>query len=114
MDAEVNSKSRMKSGTRMTARQQFFALAEAHGVEASYDAGRKRHPRTGEPVEYGMMLDHPTKIFAGSGCHCDGSLGGAAWEVTPDWERLVHQLKQIIAEGFADCDDPDCDICNGA
>lgn len=93
-------------------RAKFMQIAAQAGIEVDYSAGRKHHPRTGEPVEYELMLDHPLKVFEGSGCHCNGSLMGSPGEVTPDWRKLVQELQAVIAEGFSDCDDDECDICH--
>ena len=96
----------------MSNKASFMAIADKAGIEVTYWAGRHSHPRTGEPVPYEMMLDHPTKIFAGSYCHCDGSLMGNGDEITPNWAEMIRLLRGIIAEGFKDCDDPECDICH--
>ena len=95
-------------------RARFMALAASAGIEVEYHPGRRSHPRTGEPVGYEMLLDHPTKVFCGSYCHCDGSLMGnnEITEITPDWVELTRLLRGIIDEGFIDCDDPECDICH--
>ena len=93
-------------------RARFFALAAAAGIEVEYDAGRRRHPRTGELVPWGMLLDSPPgKIFVGSHCHVDGSLQGED-EVTPDWKLQARHLQSLIDEGFADCTDAECETCH--
>jgi len=96
-------------------KKDFMALAERNGIEVEYDAGRKSHPRTGEPVPWSITLDSPPgKIFNGSWCHVDCGMSGEGdvIETAPDWAREIKTLEAIIAEGFSDCDDPECDTCH--
>jgi len=92
-------------------KSEFMRIAAQAGIEVEFTPGRKRHPRTGEPVSYELMLDHPTMVFSGSQCHSDGSLMGGEGEVTPDWKILEGQLRRIVSEGLTPCEDPDCSWC---
>lgn len=98
----------------------FLALAAAAAIDVTYTAGRARHPRTGEPVPYELMLDAPAgKVFNSSGCHCDGSLmpwseDGNTVQITPNWDDLAGFLRHIISAGFSDCDETECDTCGSA
>lgn len=92
----------------------FIALADAAGISVDYSAGRASHPRTGEPVPYELTLDAPAgKLFNTSDCHVDCSLMGQCdpVEITPDWNPLADALRGIVAAGFSDCADPNCDTC---
>lgn len=54
------------------------------------------------------------KIFNSSGCHCDYSIMGdpARREVKVNWDEALRQLLNVIAEGFSDCENDECDTCN--
>lgn len=92
-------------------RATFEALAKEAGIEIEYTAGRKRHPRTGEPVAYELTLDAPAgQLFISSGCHCD--FMGQPGETSPDWQHLRGSLRHIIALGFVPCRNERCAICH--
>lgn len=89
----------------------FSEIASQHGIEFDYMAGGHKHPRTGDIVNYTLMLDAPKgRIFNTSGCHCEGSLNGLGGAKI-DWEQAIKALRYIIEDGFSDCEDEDCDVC---
>jgi hypothetical protein len=96
-------------------RAKFMALAKSHGIDVEYTGGRRSHPRTGEPVCWEMILDAPEgKTFTSSGCHMDCSIQAASEnEVVPNWGDAIHELQGIIALGFGECDESECDVCDG-
>lgn len=94
-------------------RARFMTLAAEAKIEVDYTAGRKRHPRTGEPVAYELTLDAPAgQLFISSGCHSDCSLMGQPGQTSPDWRCLRVELRCILALGFVPCRDVDCEICH--
>lgn len=103
----------------MSTKAEFMALAESHGIEVEYHpGGTSRATAFADREKYAaeFMLDAPHgKVFASSGCHCDGSLShDVAHDGTrTDWRRAVAGLRAVIAAGLLDCPDrPDCDQCD--
>lgn len=55
----------------------FFALAAKHDVEIEYSAGGRKHPRTGQVINYCIIIDAPSHHkFASTDLHSDCSMGG--------------------------------------
>lgn len=97
-------------------RREVCELALAAEVELIYHFAY-RNPRTGEVVPWRIELEAPEgQRFVSSGCHVDMSVSGEG-EVQPrpiPWATVRARVAAIIAEGFAPCEDPDCDICADA
>lgn len=96
----------------MSAKQAFMQAAEAAGIAVEYTPGGTDR-RTGSASPFHVMLDAPAgKLFCASGCHCDGSIQGDEGSTRTDWREAYRGLQAILALGFDDCTDPDCDVCN--
>ena len=54
------------------------------------------------------------KIFCTTGGHVDASLSGCVNDsmTAANWVKAYAMLEEIIAHGFDDCTDSECDICN--
>lgn len=95
----------------MSAKQKFAALCEEHGIEPEIRLGGV-HPYGFGREPWQIDLSAPDgKLFATSRCHYDCSISGRDGELSVDWKQAASELKDIVASGFVDCDDPDCEIC---
>lgn len=43
--------------------------------------------------------------------HCTNHIQGEEGVAATNWTEAVQMLRELIAEGFEDCDDPECDYC---
>lgn len=92
----------------------FFQLAEQAGITVEYTpGGRPRGPFAPDVVyPYHCLCDAPyRKIFKGHGLHCTNHIQGEEGVAATNWTEAVQMLRELIAEGFEDCDDPECDYC---
>lgn len=91
----------------------FDYLATQTGAALEYEVTEGgRHRRTGELIPWSITLDAPKgKIFRGSFCHVDCSLQGTTARV--DWDLAFRGLREILEDGFLDCEDEECEVCHG-
>lgn len=79
------------------------AYAESRGVEFSWS----REGRC-----YSVECWSPEgKRWSATGTHFY-TLNGDGFYTRPDWSVTMQELREVVAFGFEDCDDSDCDVCN--
>ena len=90
----------------------FLALAKEHGIDVMYEPPYQSR-FTGESYSAYILVDSPHgKRFKQTDLHVDGSLAVTLPNNKVDWKQTTQNLQNLIDEGFIDCDDPDCEMCN--
>ena len=93
-------------------KEKFMKLAESAGIVVSAEEPAAIVRR--EKLPYLIPLDAPKgKVFAGTFCHSDcGCQGDPKSGKGVNWVEALDYLNGLIAQGFEDCEDPDCDMCH--
>lgn len=80
--------------------------AEQHGCTLDVDT-------SGVAVEISLFSPQG-KVFAGTRNHIECGIHGNGYQqgFKPDWSQTLADIKRILGEGFAECDDPECEMCH--
>lgn len=91
----------------MTTRAEFEMLAAAHGIRVEVEMSLAGNPPH-------ITLDAPEgKRFSGSQIHVDCACCAVRLNGTSiDWSTSTRALRDLIAQGFDDCDDAECEYCS--
>lgn len=90
----------------------FFDLAAQAGIHVDYEPGCKAS-RGMQQSTYHCVCDAPHgKLFAGQELHSTGEIQGEEGTTATDWRHAVKLLRELIAAGFDDCTEPDCEFCH--
>jgi hypothetical protein len=78
--------------------------AESLGVEFSYKFSGHQYSIECWSPEGKRWSATSTHFYA---------LEGDGYYTTPNWQLTLDDLREQVAGGFEDCDDPECDVCPG-